>query len=222
MADSTLIRVMIVDDSELLRLGLRSSLEGEGDIEVVGEFESSAAAVAEVERLRPNVVLLSVSLADSTGLEACRQIIGLAPRTRVIMLTSHLTDEEIAATMLAGGAGCLPKNSPQMELIRIVRYNGNGAMYHTPEVAEILLRAGRYNSKFVNVVRLSSRERKVLLLLVDGLRYKEIGAEIGISPYTVRSHASRLFAKLNVSRRSDLGAYAPLVRILEADGTGDE
>ncbi len=76
--------------------------------------------------------------------------------------------------MMAGGAGCLPKNAPQIELIRIVRYNGNGAMYHTAEVAELFLRAARYNSNFANVVRLSSRERKVLLLLVDGRRYKQL------------------------------------------------
>ena len=161
---------------------------------------------------------MSVDLPDASGYEACRQIIDQAPCTRVIMLISEPAEEVIAGAMMAGAAGCLPTNSPQFEVILIVRYNGKGAMYQPPEVAKVAIRTARNNSNFINMIRLSSRERKIIVMAADGLSYREIGEKLGISQHTVRNQTGRMLTKLNVTRRAELSNYAPLIRVLNVDG----
>ncbi len=226
MATSDSITILLADDSEFFRLGLRSSLEREEDFEVVGECETGEAAVAAVERLNPRVVLLSVSLPDMSGFVACRRILDLAHRTRVVLLTSAFSNEKAVDAMMSVSAAYLPKNADREDLVRTVRCNAEGGLYLIPEGAERILQFLRFNKAGqstspqdpVSVNCLTDREKQIVLLIVRGNTNQEVAEGIGVSPHTVRNHLSRIFTKLNVSRRAELGTYAALIGMLgEAD-----
>ena len=167
----------------------------------------------------PDVVVLSVSLPDVSGFRVCQDVLELVPNARVIMLMSGVLNEEIAASMMVGAAGAVPKNVPLEDLVEVVRANGKGYMLHIPEVAARSLQFMRYNKRLIDVDRLTNRERQVLILIADGMKNAEIAAALGISPHTVRNFIARIFTKLKTSSRADLGAYATLIGVLEYDAT---
>ena len=214
MGDSAPIKVMIVDDSELLRAGLRAIVEAEDDFECVGEFGEAGAALDQLETLRPDVVLMSVTMPDMSGYAACARIVDLDPGARVVMLTPEHATEGVLSTVTMGGAGYLPKNGSRADLISTIRANGNGAMYLVPAVAEDILKSGRNSPSLVNVSSLSPREKQVLGLLVQGLTDEEIAEKLTISRHTVRNHASKVFAKLNISGRASLLSLPTTIRLL--------
>ena len=217
----TLIRVMIVDDSRFLRSGLTLALEAEADIQVVGEFGEGAPAIAELESLAPQVVLLSVNLPDISGFEACMRILDTAPQTRVIMLSPRLNDEEIATTIMAGAAAYLTKDARSSDLIRTVRANGAGEIFLVAPVAERVLRAQQYSRRMVNVSQLTRREKQVLVLVADGLSNSQIGARLALSPNTVRAHINHIFAKPKISGMAELGVYLVLPGVLDMEDIED-
>ena len=219
MMDPARIKVIIVDNSDLLRQGIKSTLANEPDIEVAGDYGTGAAALADIERTMPDVVVLSVSLPDVSGFRVCQDVLELVPNARVIMLMSGILNEEIAASMMVGAAGAVPKNVPLEDLVEVVRANGKGYMLHIPEVAARSLQFMRYNKRLIDVDRLTNRERQVLILVADGKKNAEIVTALGISPHTVRNFITRIFAKLKTSNRADLGAYATLIGVLEYDAT---
>ena len=217
----TLIRVMIVDESRFLRSGLILSLEAEADFQVVGEFGEGGLAIAELEQLAPQVILLSVSLPDVSGFEACMRILDTAPQTRVIMLSPRLNDEELATAIMAGAAAYLTKDARNSDLIRTVRANGAGEIFLVAPVAERVLRAQQYSRRMVNVSQLTRREKQVLVLVADGLSNVQIGTRLALSPNTVRAHISHIFAKLKISGRAELGVYLVLPGVLDMEDTED-
>ncbi len=146
-----MIDVMIIDDNEALRLGLRIFVEEESDMRVVGKFVSAAVSLSEVEGLKPDVVLLSVGLSDMTGFEACRKILNLAPSTRIVFIGPGHVKQVMVAGMLAGGSGYLTNDAPRADVVRTVRSNGHGEMFLVPEAAERALWIAQNFRTFVDV-----------------------------------------------------------------------
>ena len=208
-----MIGVAIVDDSELLRVGLRSTLEAEEDIEVVAEFETAGAAIAAMGKLKPDVVVMSVSMPDISGFEACREMTSGDVRPRVILLTSESSMQEVAAGISCGSAGYLPRSVARSDLVRVVRANGHGEMLLLGEIAELVLSMTR-NGQVATPDRLSDRERGVVVMIANGAGNREIATELGLSIHTIRNHVNRICAKLGLSRRVELGAYAARVGYL--------
>jgi DNA-binding NarL/FixJ family response regulator len=205
-----MIRVAIVDDSELLRVGLRSTLEAEEDIEVVAEFETAGAAIAAMGKLKPDVVLMSANMPDISGFAACREMTSEDVRPRVILLISESSTQEVAAGISCGSAGYLSRSAARSDLVRVVRANGHGEMLLLGEVAELVLSMTR-NGQVVTPERLSDREREVVVMVANGAGNREIATELGLSIHTIRNHVNRICTKLGLSRRVELGVYAARV-----------
>ena len=204
--------VVIIDENDPQRAGLRSYFEAADDIIIVGEFGGISQAVEEAEWSEPAVVLLSISLPNVTLFEVCQQIFELAPAARIITLgSSPVNQREIVTSMIAGTAGHLPRNASPSDFVRTVRANGIGELLLTAEVAEFSLQFMKSIPGNVDLGSLTTREERVLVLVGDGLKNSEIAANLGISPHTVRKHISEVLRKLDVSRRSALGAYAAAV-----------
>src|SRR5688500_1495413 len=205
------IRVLVVDDSALVREGLRSVLGTYGKIqrvEVIGDADSIATAVNQARRLKPDVVLLDIRLPDGSGLDACREIKRNLPGTRVLILTSLATDNLIHQAVVAGAQGYIMKEIDPEGLVRAIADAFAGKSMLTPEIAErvlSLLREGPQSSG-ANLSALSQQERRVLALVADGLTNKEVGEALGLSDNTVKNYLVSVFEKLQVKRRSQAAA----------------
>ncbi len=196
----TPIRVLIVDDHEMVRAGLRGFLRRDGDLVVVGEAADVAEAVAAAIRLEPDVVLMDMRLPDGSGVDACRDILSKRPATRVVFLTSYPEELAQISTVLAGAAGYLEKSIASDALVEAIRAAVAGG-----PVSESA--AGRRAVRRLGLAAaLSKQEYRVLELVVDGKTNREIGAELGLSEKTVRNYLSNAFQKLGVSRRSEAAA----------------
>jgi two-component system response regulator DevR len=207
-ANPSPIRVMLVDDHEVVRLGLRALFGQTKHIEVVGEAGSVAEAVLEAARVDPDVVLMDLRLPDGTGLDACRDMLSADPTLRVLFLTSYSDEEAVLSTILAGAAGYVLKEIRQEALIHAIETVSRGQSILDPKVTQTVvgqvatlttqLRATKASSKD----DLSPQEARVLSLVVDGKTNKEIAATLGLSAKTVKNYLSNAFQKLHVSRRS--------------------
>ena len=204
------IRVLLVDDHEVVRLGLRAVLEVEPDLEVVGDADTAARAVVAASRLRPDLVLLDVVLPDESGIEACREIRAANPGARVLMLTSFGDETAVLSSMLAGASGYLLKNAPRAELLAAIRAVAGGATLLDPAVAKVVQQrlAGLSTGKTESRTTLSEREREVIALVARGLTNREIAEALIISEKTARNHVSNILDKLGLTRRSEAAAYA--------------
>ncbi|HEX9057781.1 MAG TPA: response regulator transcription factor [Ktedonobacterales bacterium] len=204
------LRVMVVDDHEVVRLGMRAALEIEPDITVVGEATNGAEALAKVPVLAPEVILMDVRMDKLGGIEACREISSQYPDVRVLMLTSFNDDDALAASLLAGARGYLLKNVSRVELLRAVRQVASGASLLD---ADLLGRgklrldalAGRSSSPEST---LTEREREVLALVARGYTNRQIAEALSLSEKTARNHLSHILEKLGLSRRSEAAVYA--------------
>jgi DNA-binding NarL/FixJ family response regulator len=197
-------RLLLVDDHEVVRLGLRTLFEKTGRIAVVGEAGTVAAAIAEAHRLRPNVVLMDLRLPDGSGITACREILSRRPETRVLFLTSYSDDDAVRATVLAGASGYLLKEIGQQALIDGIDAVASGQSILDPRVTQNVLRqlTGRAEGQHTGEQDLSPQERRVLAHVVDGKTNKQIAAAVGLSDKTVKNYLSNAFQKLQVTRRS--------------------
>ncbi len=204
------VGVLLVDDHEVVRVGLRSLLSREAGIEVVGEAGTADGAVAEALRLRPDVVVLDVRLPDRSGVEACREIRSALAGTHVLMLTSYADEEAVLASVVAGASGYLLKQIGGRELVRAIEAVAAGHSLLDPAVTRTVLEkvqrlaAGRGAD---DVAQLSAQERKVLALVAEGKTNKEIAAALGLSDKTVKNYLSNVFDKLHLSRRSEAAAF---------------
>ena len=189
------IDLLLVDDHEMVRAGLRSLLAGVNEINIVGEAGSVAEAVREAERLKPKVVLMDLRLPDGSGIDACRDILSSMPQTRILFLTSYSDEEAVVSTVMAGACGYLMKEIGQHALIRAISDAAAGRPIldsRSTQPAE---------AKIKNVA-LSPQERRVLALVVEGKTNKEIAAALYLSDKTVKHYLSNACVKLGVSRRS--------------------
>ena len=205
------IRVLIVDDHLVTRLGLRTLLDGFSEIEVVGDAPSVAAAVAETGRLLPDLVLLDVRLPDGSGFDACRQIRALKLKARVLMLTSFADDELIFASVDAGADGYLLKEIDSEGLLRAIKNVADGQAVLDPAITRRVLDRFRLRGTRPEpgrkIARLSAQERRVLAFIAQGKTNKEIAAYMRLSERTVKNYVSHTLDKLNVSRRSQAAAF---------------
>lgn len=204
------IRLLMVDDHEVLRLGLRTLFSEAEGFEVVGEAASMAGAVTEAARVRPDVVLMDVRLPDGSGVEACREIRAARPDIRVLFLTSYADEDAVLATILAGADGFLLKEVSSEELLRAVRTVGSGRSILDPAVTQRVLarvKAAAASSPDGKIDELSPQERRVLALVADGKTNKEIAAALNLSDKTVGNYLSNIFQKLHVTRRAQAAVY---------------
>lgn len=204
------IRLLLVDDHEVVRVGLRTVLHNHHSITVVGEAGTKAAAVRAVKRLRPDIVLMDVRLPDGSGVEACRDILASHPTTRIIFLTSYADDESVLAAVLAGAQGYVLKNIDSILLIRSIRTVSNGQSILNPVLTQRALnwiKAWPEQNGPVRGQSLSPQEERVLALVAEGLTNKEIAATMQLSDKTVKNYLANMFQKLHISRRAQAASF---------------
>ena len=205
------IRIMIVDDHEVVRSGLKSILEPEDDLEVVGEASSGSEAVEKVAQLDPSLVLMDIRMEGMSGIEACRLIKSSHPQVNVLMLTSFGEEEAVMASIMAGASAYLLKNVGRAELIRAIRGVAGGQNLLDPAVTKrVMERLAQLTVKEEDreVAGLSGREKEVLALVARGSTNKEIAGKLVISEHTARNHLSRILDKLDLSSRSQAATFA--------------
>lgn len=200
------LRVLIVDDHEVLRAGTRQVLEAFDDIDVVGEADDGAAAIAMIDGLCPNVVLIDVRLPDQSGIDVARQLGLTHPDVRVVILSAYDDDALVRAALDAGAKGYLLKTMAREELVGAVRAAGQGTTVLDPTLSSRL--AGAQGSRSANNgPRLTWRERETVELVAEGLSNKAIAARLGVSARTVEGHLNHVFVKLGVESRTELVRY---------------
>jgi DNA-binding NarL/FixJ family response regulator len=205
------IRVMIVDDHEVVREGLRSLLTRRTELRVVAEADSVQSAIEEARRAAPDVIIMDVRLGDGSGVEACRTIREDAPGTSVIMLTAYSDEEAVMASILAGASGYLLKHTRGEALAdAVISVAGGGSLLDPAVTANVLeyLRSGPPHQEEDQLLQLSGQEQRILTLITAGKTNKEIAAEISLSPKTVKNYVSSILSKLSVRRRSEAAALA--------------
>ncbi len=207
MATSDIIRVILADDHLVVRAGLKALLAANRDIEVVGEAANGLEALALVERLKPDVVVLDLDMPVMDGIAATRELAKRRTSTRVLILTMHSEDEYLVALLEAGAAGYLVKNAADRELADAVRAVAAGDSYVQPSAALTLARNVSRRAKHADereqYNQLSERERDVLVHVAGGYSASEIGERLFISPKTVETYKQRITEKLGLSHRAD-------------------
>ena len=204
------VRLALVDDSELVRLGLRTLLGLHRDrIEIVAEAAGVAEALALVPPARPDVVMLDMRLPDGNGVQACRQLLALAPGARILFLTSSVDDDLVADSIRAGASGYLLKEINGAELIRAILEVAAGGQAIDAAVTARLLRIVRGDGTPGPGTGelLTPQDRRLLALLAAGLTNREIGVELGLAEKTIKNQLTALFEKLGIGRRSQAAAY---------------
>jgi two-component system, NarL family, response regulator DevR len=214
------LRVMLVDDHEVVRSGVRALLQETEDIIVTAEAGTVREAVDEAVRARPDVVVMDVRLADGSGIEATREIRARHPNTRVVMLTSFADDEALFASIMAGASGYVLKQVRGGELVRAIRTVGKGESLLDPAVTNAVLdrlRKGKRLLEDEKLARLSPQEERILGMVADGKTNREIGDELDLAEKTVKNYVSSILSKLEVARRAEAAAY--LARHTTTPGT---
>jgi len=206
------IDILIVDDSELVRIGLRSLLETQADtgdalLQVVADANSAATAISEAARLKPDVVLLDIRLPDESGLVACRKILAADPGIKVLILTSFIDDSLVYEAMSSGAHGYLLKEINSQALCRAIYDVAEGKFILDPQVTSRVLNLVRGGSSAPTseqskLAILSAQELRVLALVAEGKTNKQVAEDMGLSDKTVKNYLSNIFEKLKISRRS--------------------
>jgi two-component system response regulator DevR len=201
------IRLLLVDDHEVVRAGMRALLAGIEGMEIVGEAGTVAEAVREAGRCAPEVILMDLRLPDGTGIDASREILSTAPRTRILFVTSYSDEQAVMSTVLAGAAGFVLKDIDHRALVAAIRDAAAGRAILDPRVTDPVVR------RVPKAETLSAQEQRVLALVVEGKTNKEIAAALGLSDKTVKNYLSNAFQKLGVSRRAQAAALFGTGRI---------
>jgi len=206
------IRVLLADDHQLMRSGIRLMLERETDLSVVGEANDGREAVALAKSLRPDVVVMDIGMANLNGIEAAQQMTGDRAEIAVVMLSMHSDDSYVLRALKAGARGYLLKDSAEADLIKAVHAVAGGKSFFSPAVSKVLLddyvRKLRRSGTEDAYDLLTPREREVLQLIAEGKSNKDIANLLNLSVYTVESHRSNLMEKLNVRGLPELILYA--------------
>jgi DNA-binding NarL/FixJ family response regulator len=210
------LRLVVVDDHEVVRQGLVALLDRKPTFQVVGEAGTVAEAIAEVGRLQPDLVVMDVRLPDGSGVEACREIRAEHPETRVIMLTSYPDEEAVLSAIVAGASGYLLKQTRGRDLVAALEAVGRGESLLDPGVTERVLERIRRiatGEQPDELAGLTPQERKILMLVAEGKTNKEIAAEVFLSDKTVKNYVSSILSKLNLERRAQAAAYVAKHRL---------
>lgn len=207
------MRVLIADDHELMREGLRALLESHQDIEVIGEATNGQEAIDQVATLQPDIVLMDISMPVMNGLDATRTIKETNPSVKILILTMHEGEAYFFNILEAGASGYFIKGGSAADLVTALQVVDTGNVFLYPTMAKKLLvdylqRAGTSGQDRESLDGLTPREMEVLKLVAEGDNNQEIGARLSLSPATVQTHRSNIMGKLNLHRRTDLTKYA--------------
>lgn len=218
---SAKIRLMMVDDHEIVRAGLRMLLQTQPDIEIVAEAANGREAVARARELQPDVVLMDISLPDLDGFEATQQIKRALPQTAVLALTMHESDEYFFRMLQAGASGYVPKKAAPTDLVSAIRTVHEGGVFLYPSLAKSLVQdylgRARETDERAALDGLTEREQEVLKLIADGLTNQEIAEQLSISVKTVERHRANIMSKLNLHSRTELVKYAIRKGLIEVE-----
>ncbi len=204
------MRMLVVDDHEVVRQGLVALLDRREGFEVVAQAGTMAEAIAAAERFEPDLVIMDVRLPDGSGIEACREIRAARPATRVVMLTSYPDEEAVLSAIIAGASGYLLKQVRGRDLVTALEAVGRGESLLDPAVTEKVLqrvRSAASGGAADELSDLTAQERKILLLVAEGKTNKEIAADIFLSDKTVKNYVSSILSKLNLQRRTQAAAF---------------
>jgi DNA-binding NarL/FixJ family response regulator len=212
MADDTQLRVLLVDDHEIVRRGLRAVLKERPEIAVVGEAGTMKAGVEETLRLKPDIVIMDLRLPDGSGVEACRDIRSQAPDTKVIILTSYADEDALFAAIMAGAAGYVLKDLDPSRLQDSIITVGRGGSLLDPKMATAVLdrlRKGTSQHPADDAfAALSPQEDRILSYIGEGLTNREIAEQLELSEKTIKNYVSQIYSKLHVQRRSQAATIA--------------
>ena len=214
--DRTALRLLVVDDHEVVRQGLVALLDRREGFEVVAQAGTVAEAVAAAARFEPDLVVMDVRLPDGSGIEACREIRASRPETRVIMLTSYPDEEAVLSAIIAGASGYLLKQIRGRDLVSALESVGRGESLLDPAVTERVLqrvRAAATGGAADELSDLTQQERKILLLVAEGKTNKEIASDVFLSDKTVKNYVSSILSKLNLQRRTQAAAFVAKHRL---------
>jgi DNA-binding NarL/FixJ family response regulator len=207
-----LTRVVLADDHSVVRQGLRAWLERSGHVQVVGEAADGREAVAMVEQLQPDVVIMDIAMPMLNGIDATAQITRRNPDTKVIILSMHADESYILRALGAGAKGYLLKESTETDVLPAVQSVRDGKPYFTPSIARLLLedymRSLKQNNLQDSYDLLTEREREVLQLLARGKSNKEVAQILELSPHTIDSHRTNMMQKLNLHNTAEIVLYA--------------
>lgn len=213
------IRVLLVDDHTILRAGLRMMIDAQPDIEVVGEASDGRQALAEAQRLQPDVVLMDITMPEMNGIEATRQLKRALDSTRVLILTMHENEEYLFQVLRAGASGYILKEAAGAELISAIRIVNSGRFYMSPSAQSMMvgdyLQRVRSGEERDSYSALTEREREILKLVAEGHTNNQIAERLFISPKTVDTHRTHIMDKLNLHSRAELVKYAMRRGLLE-------
>ena len=204
------LRLLVVDDHEVVRQGLVSLLDRRSGFEVVAQAGSVSESIAMAARYEPDLVIMDVRLPDGSGIEACREIRATRPETRVIMLTSYPDEEAVLSAIIAGASGYLLKQIRGRELVSALEAVGRGESLLDSAVTEKVLERVRRvasGSATDELAELTAQERKILLLVADGMTNKQIAEQVFLSDKTVKNYVSSILSKLNLQRRTQAAAF---------------
>jgi two-component system, NarL family, response regulator DevR len=202
------IRVFLVDDHEVVRRGLRELIDAEDDLEVVGEAGTAGMALAGVATASPDVAVLDVRLPDGNGVEVCREIRARDPKVACLMLTSFGDDEALFDAIMAGAAGYLLKDIRGNDLIDAIRRVAAGDSLLDPSVTgKVLERLRKGDEEDPRLASLSDQERKILVLIAEGLTNRQIAERMHLAEKTVKNYVSNMLAKLGMQRRTEAAVF---------------
>jgi len=204
-------RILLVDDHQILRDGIRSILKGHRDIEVIGEASNGRTAIKLVDELKPDVVIMDISMPDMNGIDATKRIKEKHPDVKIIALSMHHDKQFLSEIFRAGASGYLIKDSAFDELEHAIRFVMEGKKYINPQIASLLVESiikQTPTPSHHGLSLLTERERQVLQLIADGKSTREIAAELKVSTKTVESHRRQVMGKLNIKSVAELTKFA--------------
>lgn len=213
-------RILLVDDHEVVRLGLKALIERQPDMEVVAEAATSAEAVTKAAAFKPDVVLMDIRLGSGSGVAACREIVAQLPDTKVIMLTSYAEDDVLFAAIQAGAAGYVLKQAGGQDVVRALRAVAQGQALLDPSLTERVfaqVRRAARAQETAAFAMLSEQEQRVLALVVTGQTNRAIAQRLHLGEGTVRNYVSNILGQLGVANRAEAAAYATRHNLKAAD-----
>lgn len=215
------LKILVVDDHDIIRRGLRELLTAKPGWEVCGEAKTGREAVALAEQLKPEIVVMDVSMPDLNGLEAARRISKMLPKTGILILTMHFSDQLVRDVVEAGARGYILKSDADRDLVTAVDSIANRRTFFTPRASEMLLndfsrQTAGAELRLPQRNRLTTREREIVQLLAEGKSSKEVAVALGISVKTAETHRANIMRKLEIHSVSELVRYAIKNQIIEA------
>jgi len=214
------IKVVLVDDHQLIRMGIKALLKTESAIDVTGEINTATNALQYINKKKPDVVLMDISLDDGDGIFLTDEVIKKNKDVKVIMLSMHVKEDFIQRSIKAGASGYILKDSPKEELIKAIKQVAKGERYFASEVSQLMVssyvdKAGDFNGKKRKLSGLTDREVQIIKLLSDGLSNQKIANKLGISHRTVDTHRTNIMQKVKVKNVAELVKYAIVNNLIE-------